>query len=92
MLQVFGYIATHDTLSQALGNGGLTRTRFADEHRVILRTTRQDLQDPSYLLVTANDRVKFALLGTLAEIERILIERLLALLIVVWLCVHIFIF
>ena len=45
---------------QAFRNGGLADARFTDEHRIILRTTRQDLNDTFNLVMTADDRVNLA--------------------------------
>ena len=35
LLQVFGHIASYDTVRQPLGDGGLTYTRFAYQDRVV---------------------------------------------------------
>ena len=39
VLQVFGHVAAHDTLCQSFGDGGLTRSRFTDQDRVVLRAS-----------------------------------------------------
>ena len=46
-----------------------------DEHGIVLRPPRQDLDHPANLLVAADDRVELALLGGGGEIAPVLLER-----------------
>ena len=57
LFQVFGHIATYDTMGEAFRDGSLTDTRFADENRVVLRTAAQDLEHPPDLVITTDDWV-----------------------------------
>ena len=75
VLQILGHIATHYTLGNALGNGGLTHTRLADKYRVVLRSARQNLQHATYLLIAANHRVETPSSSTIVEVYRILTQR-----------------
>ena len=58
--QQLRHLAFMNLQRQAFRNGGLADARFTDEHRIILRTTRQDLNDTFNLVMTADDRVNLA--------------------------------
>ena len=60
VLEALGHVAAHDALGQALDDGRLADARLADQHRVVLRPPRQDLDDAADLLVAADDRVELA--------------------------------
>ena len=76
VLQVFGHVATEDTLGQSFDDGRLTCTRLAYQDGVVLGTAAQNLEHASDFLVTANDRVELAVSGGLDEVDGILLERL----------------
>ena len=76
MLQTFRHFAIDDALSQAFDDGGFTHARFADQHRVVFGTTLQHLNGTAYLFVTADNRVQFALLSTLGQIDSVFLQRL----------------
>ena len=61
VLQVLGDVATDDTSGQSFNDGRLTGTGLTNQNGVVLRTTRQDLQQSANLVVTANDWVELAL-------------------------------
>ena len=52
-----------DALGEPFGNGGLANARLPNEDRVVLGATRKDLNDPLYLLLPPDDRVKLTLSG-----------------------------
>ena len=79
-LQVFGHIATHDTVSQPLGDSRFTGTRFTYQDRVVFGTPAQDLQHPTYLVVTPDNRVEFAAAGTLGQVDGIFAQRIIGIL------------
>ena len=58
-----GHVVAHDALREALDDRGLADARFADEHRVVLGPTGQDLDDPLDLLGPPDDGVELALAG-----------------------------
>ena len=76
VLQVLRHVTAHDALGQTFHDGGLTRARFTDEDRVVLRTARQNLQHASYLVVTAYHWVELAFAGIVDEVLGIFRERL----------------
>ena len=73
--QVLGNVAVDDPAGDALGDGGLADTGFADEDRVVLRAPRKDLQHAADLLVTPDDRVEFSRARLLVEVDGILAQR-----------------
>ena len=76
VLQVLRHVATNDTACQSFDDGGLTRTRLTNQNRVVLRTTRQDLQHATNLVVTSDDRVELTLTSQVDQILGILLQRL----------------
>ena len=74
--QVLGHVTANDAFGEAFHDGGLTRTGFTDENRVVLRSAAQNLQHTADFLITADDRVKLAVAGILNEVASILLERL----------------
>ena len=62
-LQGGGHVARHDTLGQTLHDGGLADAGLANQHRVVLGTTGEDLNHAADFLVTSDDRVQLAFLG-----------------------------
>src|SRR4029450_10008961 len=57
VLQRFGHVPGHDPLSQSLDDGCLPHPGLADQHRVVLRPSREHLDDPAYLVVPAYDGI-----------------------------------
>ena len=62
-LQTLGNVAGDDPLRQPLHDRGLADSGLADQDGVVLRPSREDLDDPADLLVAADDRVELARLG-----------------------------
>ena len=75
-LQPLGDVAGDDPLSEALDDRGLPHAGLADQHRVVLRPPREDLDHAPDLLVAPDDRVELALLGELGQVAAELLERL----------------
>ena len=69
-LQVFRHVAVHYLLRYTLGNGCLSHSRFSYQYRIVLCSSAQDLKYSSYLLIPADDRIKFSLRSLLIEIDR----------------------
>ena len=78
VLQPFGNVARDDPLREALGDRGLPHAGLADQHRVVLRAAREDLDHAADLLVAPDDRVELAVLGRLGQVAPELLERLVA--------------
>ena len=75
-----GDVAGDDALGEALDDGGLADAGLADQHGVVLRAAREDLDDAADLVVAADDRVELAVLGVLREVAAELLQRLVLLL------------
>src|SRR5690606_35697264 len=69
-------VAAYDTLGQALGDGRLTDARLADQHRIVFRAARENLDDAANFFVAADHRVELAGACELREITAVLLERL----------------
>ena len=73
---IFRHIPVDDTAGYSLGNGRLTDTRLTHQDGVVLRATRENLQDATNLLITPDNGVEFALSCLLIEVDGILAERI----------------
>src|SRR5699024_8512053 len=67
-------LAVDDIQGQALDDGGLTHTRFTDEHRVVLGAAGEHLHDAFDLAGAADDGVQLAVLGSLCEVAAELVQ------------------
>ena len=74
--EALGDVALHDPARQTLGDRGLADAGVTDQHRVVLGAAGQDLDDPSDLLVAADDRVEPTAAGFLGEVTPVPLERL----------------
>jgi hypothetical protein len=75
VLQALGHVAVGDAAGQALDDGGLADAGLADEHRVVLGAAREHLDDPTDLVVAADDRVDLAVAGAGGEVLPVLLQR-----------------
>ena len=69
-----GHVVGHDLLREPLDDGRLAHARLADEHRVVLRPPRQDLDDPLDLLLAPDDGIELGLARELRQVAGELIE------------------
>src|SRR5215475_7720043 len=74
--QALGYVAGRDSLCEPFDDGGLADTWIADKHRVVLRLTRQDLDDPTDLAIATDDRIGPTVGCVGDEIPAVLLQRL----------------
>ena len=58
VLQPFGHVAANDAAGEPFDDRGLADTRFADQHRVVLRAAREHLDHAADFLVAADDRIE----------------------------------
>ena len=75
-LEALGDVAGDDPLGQALDDRRLADARLADQDRVVLGPSREDLDDPADLRVAAYDRVHLAVAGHLHEVPAVTLQRL----------------
>jgi hypothetical protein len=76
VFQRLGNIALDDRLGEALDDGRLADAGFADQHGVVLGTTREDLHDPLDLFLAPDDRVELVVARGLGEVATELVENL----------------
>ena len=74
-LQHFGNIACRHARGESFGNRRLPHARLADEHRIVLGATRENLNNSVNFYIAADNRVKLVLGGEFGEITRVLGER-----------------
>ena len=61
-------------LGQALDDGRLAHARFADQHRIVLGSTGEDLHDPLQFALPSDDRVQLLLGGREGEVAAELVK------------------
>src|SRR5207302_623225 len=69
-------VAAYDAPAQPFDDRGLADPGLADEDRVVLGATREDLDDAADLVVAADHRVELALMREARQVAAELIERL----------------
>ncbi len=75
-LQPFGDVSGDDPLRQPLDDRRLADAGVADQHRVVLRAPRQDLDHAPDLLVASDHRVELAVLRGFRQVAPELLQRL----------------
>jgi len=73
-LQPVGHVAADDALRQAFDDGGLANAWLTKQHRVVLRASRQDLNDAANLLVAADHRIEFSGASQLGQVTPVLLQ------------------
>ncbi len=76
VLEQLRHVGVDDALSQALDHGGLADAGLADQDRVVLGASREDLHDPLDLGLAPDDRVELAVGRQLGEVAPELVEQL----------------
>ena len=76
VLQPLGDVAAHDALGEPLHDRGLADTGIADQDRVVLRLSRQDLDHAADLGVAADHRIHLPGARLHDEVAPVLLERL----------------
>ena len=62
------YLSKDDLLRQTFRNCRLSYAGFTDKHRIVLSTTRENLNHTLDFRITTNDRVDLIFLGELSEV------------------------
>jgi len=76
--QTLGHVAGDDLLGQSFDDRRLPHPRLADEHRVVLGTPAQYLDDPLDLFVTPDDRIELVLASQGGQVSRVHLQHALA--------------
>ncbi len=74
--QAFGDVAADDALGETFDDRRLADARFANQHRVVFRPTREHLNDAANLIVASDDRIQLALARDFGEVAAVAFERL----------------
>ena len=72
--QRLGDVAGDDPVGEALGDRGLADARLADQGRVVLGPSRQDLDDPLDLLLSADDGIQLSCAGGVGQVDAELVD------------------
>ena len=64
-------ISAGDPLSEPLSNGGLSYTRFTNQHGIVFRSPAQNPDDAPNLVVATDDGIELTLLGQSGQVDRI---------------------
>ena len=67
-------VAGDDPVGEALGDGGLADAGLADQGRVVLRPSREDLDDPLDLLLSADDGIQLSCTGGVGQVDPELVD------------------
>ena len=73
--QTLRHVTRDDTHGEAFGDGRLANARLADQHRIVLCSSREDLDDTTDLVVSADHGIDLARFGGRGEIARVLLQR-----------------
>ncbi len=76
VLQALRHVALHDAQGQPFGDGRLADARLADQHRIVLRAPREDLDHAADFLVAADHRIELALAGPFDQVDAVLLQGL----------------
>ena len=74
------HITAHNTLCQTFCDGGLADARFADQNRIVLGFTRQNPDDVTNLIISADDRIHLFLASLLDQIRAVFLQRIIGIL------------
>ncbi|PJE80378.1 hypothetical protein CI610_00661 [invertebrate metagenome] len=70
--QPFRHFPINDALCQSLNDSGFTHPWLTNQHRVIFRSSLQNLYGTTNFIVSPNNRIQFSLLSPFSHIKRIL--------------------
>ena len=73
--QTLRHVAGNDAHGEALGNGGFANAWLADQYRIVFRTPREDLDDSTNFVVSANHWIDLASLGRCRQVAGVLLQR-----------------
>ena len=76
VLEPLRHVAADDPLRETFDDRRLADAGLADQHRVVLRASREDLDDAADLLIAPDNRIHLVLAGHLGEVAAVLLEHL----------------
>src|SRR5690606_36789691 len=75
VLKRLRHIARNDALREQFGDGRLADAGLSDEHRVVLRAPRENLDDPLQFVRTTNDRIELLVPRRGGQVDTELVHR-----------------
>jgi hypothetical protein len=72
--QIFGHVLLDDPPGYPFDDGCFSYTGITDEDGVVLFAAGEDVQDAADLLIAADDRIEFAIEGSLVEMDTKFLE------------------
>ncbi len=76
LLQTFRDISLDNPDGQPFDNGSFAHAGLADQDRIVLGTSRKNLNHPANFIVASDDRIELSLARRTRQITAILFERL----------------
>ena len=76
VLEALRHVPLDDPQGQTFGNRRFADPRFANQHRVVLGASQQDLDDAADFLVAADHRIQLALTGPFDQVDAVALEGL----------------
>ena len=76
VFEAFRHIALDDAPRQSFDDRRLANARLSDEHGIIFRSAREDLNDAADFFVTSDDRIELPAARELRQIARVALEGL----------------
>ena len=80
VFQAFRYIAANDALRQTLDDGGFAHAWLTNQHRIVFRAARQNLNRAADFFIAPDHGIHFAIARGLGQITRVFFQRVIALL------------
>ncbi len=75
-LRLSRHVALDDAQGEAFDDRRLADARLADQHRIVLRAPREDLDHAADFLVAADHRIELALAGPLDQVDAVFLQGL----------------
>ena len=76
VLQDFRHVAGDDALGEAFDDGRFADAGLADEHGIIFRAAREDLDHAADFFIASDDGIELAAAGLLGEVASVFLQRL----------------
>jgi len=80
VFQVVRHVAAHDTKGKSLCDRCFADARLTDEHRVVLRLTRENANHAADLIVTPDHGVKFLVARKFHQVLPVLVQHVISIL------------
>ena len=75
VFEPFRHVAAHDPVRQPFHDRGLADTRFSDQHRIVLRPARKNLNRTADLVIAPDHGIELILRGSRGQVTSIFFQR-----------------